>query len=281
MKSKNDTVLHNHLTKMHAKVDICAYSESAPGINVNNPESDYYRMVYVLKGTAQLIFKDERYPLMPGRLYFLPLRLIQSYSVMGEEAYVRYWCNFQVGHDELHFVDSLKLPLYIEVRNGALLLELFTKLAALQNSPSLTRELRQKAVLLELFAYYLDESNAKQAESDKADLELKWNEILMYIERYLHTNISVDELAKVAYLHPNYFITAFKSRMGCSPIQYVTNRRIATAKQLLSNSALPVAEIANRVGLQNHYLSRLFKRYTGVTPVHYRRTTRNTDKIIN
>jgi YesN/AraC family two-component response regulator len=51
----------------------------------------------------------------------------------------------------------------------------------------------------------------------------------------------------------------------------VTNRRIAAAKQLLTDTTLPVAAVAANVGMQNHYLSRLFKRYTGITPVQYRR----------
>lgn len=274
-------VLHYHLTHLHAKVETCMYSESEPGWAEPYPDSDYYRMTYVVKGKATLMFKDERHQILPGRLYFLPLQLIQSYQVDGDEIYGRYWCNFQVGHGELHFVDSLKLPLYVEVRNGAVLLELFSKLAALEQSSSLTRELRQKAVLLELFANYLDESNKKPDQTSGADFEMKWNEVLMYIERNLHTNITVDELARVAFLHPNYFIAAFKSRLGYSPIQYVTKRRITIAKQLLENSPLPVAEIAHRVGLQNHYLSRLFKRYMGVSPVEYRRMVRNNADIVN
>ena len=46
-----------------------------------------------------------------------------------------------------------------------------------------------------------------------------------------------------------------------------------TASQLLRQSALPVKEIADRVGLPDEaYFSRLFKKATGVSPMLYRST---------
>jgi AraC-like DNA-binding protein len=101
-----------------------------------------------------------------------------------------------------------------------------------------------------MIAFYLDESHVQRQTLHDTGFGVKWNEVLAYIEANLHANIQIEELAKFAFLHPNYFITSFKSIMGCSPIQYVTNRRIAHAMRLLMDTELPVAAIAKQVGMQ-------------------------------
>jgi AraC-like DNA-binding protein len=58
-----------------------------------------------------------------------------------------------------------------------------------------------------------------------------------------------------------------------APNAYITRIRMQTASQLLRQSALPVKEIADRVGLPDEaYFSRLFKKATGVSPMLYRST---------
>lgn len=55
-------------------------------------------------------------------------------------------------------------------------------------------------------------------------------------------------------------------------IDYLTDIRIAAAKQMLENSDLMVKEIAEKVGYQEaSYFTRVFKKNTGVSPAEYRR----------
>lgn len=63
----------------------------------------------------------------------------------------------------------------------------------------------------------------------------------------------------------------FRTAFGCSPIQYLNQRRIEIAKNLLLTSNCKVHEAGCRVGIENtsHFIS-LFKKYTGLTPMEYR-----------
>ena len=55
-------------------------------------------------------------------------------------------------------------------------------------------------------------------------------------------------------------------------MQYIVSLRIAAAKGYLENSNKNIAEIASTVGYDNAlYFSRLFKKYTGLTPSEYRK----------
>ncbi|NIK80327.1 AraC-like DNA-binding protein [Paenibacillus castaneae] len=274
MKPTIDSILINQLNHIHVEVLMTAYMESLPGWSVPKSEPEFYRFCYMDKGQGWIEINNVRQAIQPNTLYFLPAGTAQTFGTEGDEVFGRYWCNFRFELFDIEFIHSLQLPLFVYVKDEQMIKQLFSKMLTYQNCTSVTRELRLKAVLLEMISFYLDESKFQQHSLSEASLGVKWNEVLAYIESNLHTNIQIEELAKVAFLHPNYFISSFKSRMGCSPIQYVTNRRIAKAKELLAETSLSIASVANHVGMQNHYLSRLFKRYTGITPIQYRRISK-------
>lgn len=271
MKPTIESILQNQLNRIHAEVIMTAYSENIPGWTEQNSEPDFYRFCYTEKGQGWLDIQNVSYTFQPGTLFLLPAGSQQSFGTDGDGPFGRFWCHFRLELGDIQFLNSLQLPAFVHVQDGQMMKQLFSKMIALQTCASITRELRLKSVLLELLAFFLDEARVQKDFLNDPGFGVKWNDVLSYIESNLHANIHVEELAKLAFLHPNYFISSFKNIMGCSPIQYVTNRRIAAAKQLLTDTTLPVAAVAAHVGMQNHYLSRLFKRYTGVTPVQYRR----------
>jgi AraC-like DNA-binding protein len=275
MKPTIESILQNQLNKIQAEVIMTAYSENLPGWKVQKTEPDFYRFCYPDKGKAWLEIQNERYILEPGTLYFLPAGTVQSFGTEGDEPYGCYWCHFRLELGDIEFINSIHLPPFVYVRDRQMMNELFSKMYTFQYHPTITRELRLKAIFLEMFSFYLDEGHIQTQTIQDPNFEVKWNEVLAYIEANLHVNIQIEDLAKIAFLHPNYFITSFKNFMGCSPIQYVTNRRIELAKQLLMETDFPVATIAKKVGMQNHYLSRLFKRYMGLTPIHYRKIVKH------
>jgi two-component system response regulator YesN len=64
----------------------------------------------------------------------------------------------------------------------------------------------------------------------------------------------------------------FFENMHCGVNQYISARRIDLSRELLAQTALPVGEICERVGLGNYtYFCRLFKKKTGRTPLQYRK----------
>jgi AraC family transcriptional regulator len=91
------------------------------------------------------------------------------------------------------------------------------------------------------------------------------------IEADLTGDLSLEALAGVAGLSVFHFAKSFKAATGQAPHAFVMARRVERAKVLLKTTALPLMEIAYRVGWENAaHFSAAFKRATGLTPGAFR-----------
>jgi len=99
----------------------------------------------------------------------------------------------------------------------------------------------------------------------------KLRRVLDFIEVNLANDISLADLAAVATSSPFHFSRAFAAVTGSPPYAYVLNRRIEQAKILLVSGQISVGAIAAQCGFHSAaQLSRMFKRATGHSPLHYR-----------
>ncbi|MCG7376249.1 response regulator [Paenibacillus sp. ACRSA] len=98
------------------------------------------------------------------------------------------------------------------------------------------------------------------------------DKVRKYIEDHLSHGLSLDELGKVAHLHPVYFSKLFKQETGENVSNYISRKRLEKASQLLQDSELRIADIAQMIGYRKiQYFIQLFKQEYGVTPYQYRR----------
>jgi two-component system, response regulator YesN len=96
--------------------------------------------------------------------------------------------------------------------------------------------------------------------------------ILAYTKTHYMNDLSLDRLADLMDLHPNYISSMFKKVTGDTFVNYLNAYRIKEAQKLLKTQRdLPVHAIGQRVGFEsNHYFAKVFKKYTGTTPGAYR-----------
>ncbi len=93
-----------------------------------------------------------------------------------------------------------------------------------------------------------------------------------YVQAHLAQRIRVADLARLVGLSPSHFAHAFSRITGRSPHRAVVEARVARAVQLLSHSAVPLADVALQCGFASQqHLSRVLKQRTGLTPSALRR----------
>ena len=104
-------------------------------------------------------------------------------------------------------------------------------------------------------------------------------------KRYIDSNysqpINLDLLAKITHINKYYLAHSFTSCLGQSPISYLTDRRLQASMDLLINSSISIAQIAEKTGFTSQsYFSQIFKKEIGMTPQQYRKMhTSNTKKV--
>lgn len=134
----------------------------------------------------------------------------------------------------------------------------------------LSKNARNSIYDLNLYLQYiirLTENYLKEQVSDKSIAK----SIQDYIDQHYSEDISRNILTDIFYLDPDYASKLFKKELGISFKNYLIQKRIEVAKNLLGNTDLPVNTIADNVGYGNYsYFTRIFKKVMGVTPNEYR-----------
>ncbi|MGG1399661.1 bifunctional transcriptional activator/DNA repair enzyme AdaA [Bacillus salipaludis] len=97
-------------------------------------------------------------------------------------------------------------------------------------------------------------------------------QIKNYIDQNYTDKLTLEILADVCHGSPYHLHRTFKRITGVTPVEYIQQTRINTARNYLIHSKKTIAEIALLVGLPNTpYFITLFKKKNGLTPVEYRK----------
>jgi transcriptional regulator of acetoin/glycerol metabolism/AraC-like DNA-binding protein len=92
-----------------------------------------------------------------------------------------------------------------------------------------------------------------------------------FVETNLSESIDLATLASIAGLSLYHFARAFKQSAGATPHQYLVERRVARAQEMLTRTSLSLSEIALATGFsdQSHF-ARHFRQTLGMTPAQFR-----------
>jgi YesN/AraC family two-component response regulator len=94
---------------------------------------------------------------------------------------------------------------------------------------------------------------------------------IRYISKNYASNITLNDVAEQVHLNPAYFSSLFKQSTGSSFKEYLNMVRIEESKRLLSNTDYSIMDISQAVGFEDQsYFTKIFKKYTGLTPREYR-----------
>lgn len=94
---------------------------------------------------------------------------------------------------------------------------------------------------------------------------------LEYIYNHLHERITLQRLAQAVGLSSAYLSRLFCQQTGCSVTEYIRQKKVQTAQNMLLYSRYSPAEIAVTLAFPSQsYFTEVFRKYVGVTPVKYR-----------
>ncbi len=92
-----------------------------------------------------------------------------------------------------------------------------------------------------------------------------------YVRANYDKKMTLDEIARSAYLSRAYLSSIFKEETGESLSAYINRVRIEKSKVLLMDKDVSLIDIANLCGFEDQsYFTRVFKKTVGVSPKKYR-----------
>ncbi len=112
-------------------------------------------------------------------------------------------------------------------------------------------------------------------ESRLIDTHPALEKAVSYIQNHFHEPLTTPSLANMVGLSPSTFLRRFKSCLEMTPREYIRNLRVQASCLKLTQTALPLVEIADTCGFfdQSHF-SREFSRIMKEAPSTYRRRYR-------
>lgn len=95
--------------------------------------------------------------------------------------------------------------------------------------------------------------------------------IIGLIQNHYDTEFTLEDCAAKLHYNASYLSNVFKRETGLTFSEYMASFRIQMAKQWLTETAMPVKEIADRLKYTNsHNFIRSFRKQEGMTPGQYR-----------
>ena len=109
--------------------------------------------------------------------------------------------------------------------------------------------------------------------------------LIQAVKEYLHKNIDskirIDDIAEHFFISKSELFYIFKKYTNTTIIDYLNQIRIHKSINLLLNTGYSITEISEFVGFDSlPYFSRVFKRFTNISPRDYRKRLEDLQEII-
>lgn len=92
-----------------------------------------------------------------------------------------------------------------------------------------------------------------------------------YLQAHYAEKITLRDAAASFHVNPSYLSMLFKQEMGIGFSEYLSRLRVREARRLLSETRLPMVEVAIRCGFDDQsYFTKVFRKWESVTPKEFR-----------
>ena len=139
------------------------------------------------------------------------------------------------------------------------------------------QEMRLRNIFSDIWMYLLEEIVTLKAEEPKVPKVNQERLMLMisFIQEHASEKISLEQIAGAASISTREALRCFQKGLGETPYEYLMGQRVEMAEKLLRQTDLSALDIANDTGFSSGaYFAKIFKRSVGMTPLQYRRRSR-------
>ena len=227
-------------------------------LRIQKRRINYYDLTFVLKGSLTYIDNGKTIVLKENDAILSAPGAIQERLAGKEEVrYVSF--NFTLLPDA-----TLSMPTYLPQvisRDIRTMISVFSQshLSPLYHST-------EKAInLLNYILFEIQDALSMESNNEAVSA------IIKYIDATISSPPSLPNIAAQVHLSKEYVAHIFKRETGKTVIEYVNERKMLIAKDLILENKLSLEEIARSLGYSNYsYFSKVFKKHFNTSPIHFR-----------
>ena len=242
-----------------------------------------YELIIMTEGELYLSYCSDNFCVKKGEYLLLPPS--NGYRIGYKEAYCSfYWMHFGVPVTDLPLTinstekivkDSGFSRSFCIPQKGAIPMpeKIVVQMKQLQdivknNYPTVSLNAMVTSIVCELYGQLFSDS---MTNADTLEKKQIYRDIIDYIQRNLHRNLKITEIAEEFGYNAKYLSHLFAEIRGIPLKQYILNQKIDAANFMLTDNDKPVTEIAAELGFSDvHNFARTYKKLTGLTPSEYR-----------
>lgn len=252
--------------------------------------ADFNVLIYLLKGSMEIIEDHVTYTLTPGTLFFLKSGIHHWGSKPFEANTAWYYIHFYTSpltdsmvplQNTSSYADkkylspedfncAMVLPKCLQLPLGNTLEKQIEKLISLYTSPHSIDLIRTNLALWEILLHSFELGQGKVEEG----LENKRTRLVIdFLEQNFNKHFTPEALSSALGLSYKHIGVLFKKHTGMTIKEYQLMLRLKYAVKLLCETQLSIAEIAAEAGFYDaFYFSKVFKREKGISPLKFRTT---------
>lgn len=244
---------------------------------------EFNKIIIFLSGNVTYIIEGRTYHLKPYDILLVNNHDIHKPIIDSNSTYERIviWAdtNFVKEHsdDNCNLEECFKYAIKNDINLIRLkpdlqneLISLLTKLETSINSQEFGSRILSNAYLIEFLVYInrliLGNNNIIEANECDSIYDNQINEILKYINANLNEPLTVDDIANRFYISRYYLMHRFKEQTGYTLHNYISQKRLILAKELLLNNE-SVMKVSEKCGFIDYSsFLRSFRKMYGTTP---------------
>ena len=223
-------------------------------------------LVIPLGGSACYTCEESAYNICPGMVIHAGPDILLDKEVTGSNKWHYAVIHYQIPETQFDSLPYYNSHFHIPIGINPKLTEILGKLTDSYSSSGSMSVLRCRTLFHNLIEEIVLSADRQSRKSPCAIME----NAAEYMKDNCSNRFSIDNLAGQFGMDGKRFSEQFQKYMGMTPVRYLTELRIARAKELLTSCDCLIKQIASCVGYEDpYYFSRIFKKITGVSPSEY------------
>ncbi len=262
-------------------------------------------LIFIQDGSCAISFDGEEYTLHPGDIFFIPCN--HSYtrrSISGQVCTMTYVhfalfseaeqldfgdlrerifaaknaldnrilndASVHSGHSEIYLQNKFSL------RNSAACFQLLDDIQHFSSRRQLTSGMQSSinlcSILSSMSQHTIEAVSSGNLLNSPDAVPTNLKKAIQYIRSHYSQQLNLNDLSHHCGVSKQQLIRYFKAAFRTTPIAYITDYKVARAKDLLFNQPhLTIKEISDELGFNNqHYFTKVFIKTTGESPSEYR-----------